>query len=383
MNTKPSQPKKIVFVMNGFMLGGAEKQLATLFSARPSFMNDIDVHIITFLPTRSPLIANWFAAMGVKSTLVNREAMAFPSFFWKLVKTIRSMRPQIVHTLLDSSTGAWGRLAAWMAGVPNIFHSDLSLREEGTRAHLLLRPYLDRLTRRFLPNAEATAERLMRSGVPREKILVIPNGVDLDKFSPESVGSPRTAWGIPDAAVVAGFLGRFHPIKRLDLLLDAVTRLPVDDRPDYLMLGGDGPTMPTVRERVAADPWLSERCRLLGEVTDVPGFMAGIDYLVLCSDTEGLSNAVLEAMAMQKPIVATNVSDLPKLIRNVGFTANVGDATSLAHALRQMRQLSAEERLAMGKAARDRVLAHYDLKVIGKRFWQAHLDVLERQPGER
>lgn len=378
-DTEPIQPvrSKIVFVINGFLLGGAEKQLATLFSARPPFMNEVGVEIITFLPTQSTLIAEWFAAMGVKSTLINREAMPFPNFLWKLVATIRTARPQIVHTLLDSSTGAWGRLAARLAGVPHIFHSDLSLREDGTRIHFLLRPWLDRLTRRFLPNAEATAERLVRSGVPQEKILVIPNGVDLAKFAPDTIPSPRAAWGIPASALVAGFLGRFHPIKRLDLLLDAVLQLPISDRPKYLVLGGDGPTMPMVRERVASDPWLQERCRLLGEVKEVPGFLAGIDFLVLCSDTEGLPNAVLEAMAMRRPVVATAVSDLPKLVSGIGFTAEPGNAASLAQALQQMRHLSSEQRLAMGAEARNRVLAHYDLQVIGERFWRAHLELLE------
>ncbi|MBS3967372.1 MAG: glycosyltransferase [Truepera sp.] len=362
--------------MNGFLLGGAEKQLATLFSARPSFMNEVGVEIITFLPTQSDLIADWFAAMGVKSTLIDRQAMSFPSFFWKLVTTIRSIRPQIVHTLLDSSTGAWGRLAARLAGVPHIFHSDLSLREDGTRIHFLLRPWLDRLTRRFLPNAEATAERLVRSGVPREKIIVIPNGVDLAKFAPDTTPSPRAAWGIPASALVAGFLGRFHPIKRLDLLLDAVLQLPVSDRPDYLVLGGDGPTMPMVRERVASDPWLQNHCRLLGTVEDVPGFMTGVDYLVLCSDTEGLPNAVLEAMAMRRPVVATSVSDLPRLVSEIGFTAEPGNATSLALALRQMRHLPPEQRMAMGTKARERVLTHYDLNAISERFWRAHLEIV-------
>ena len=376
-SNKPSYPPgKIVFVMNGFLLGGAEKQLATLFSARPSFMNEVGVEIITFLPTQSDLIADWFAAMGVKSTLINREAMSFPNFFWKLVTTIRSIRPQIVHTLLDSSTGTWGRLAARLAGVPYIFHSDLSLREDGTRIHFLLRPWLDRLTRRFLPNAEATAERLARSGVPREKIIVIPNGVDLAKFAPDTIPSPRAAWGIPASALVAGFLGRFHPIKRLDLLLDAVLQLPVSDRPDYLVLVGDGPTMPMVRERVAGDSWLQEHCLLLGTVEDVPGFMAGIDYLVLCSDTEGLPNAVLEAMAMRRPVVATSVSDLPRLVSDIGFTAEPGNAASLAQALKQMRHLPPEQRVAMGTKARERVLAHYDLNAISERFWRAHFEIV-------
>jgi glycosyltransferase involved in cell wall biosynthesis len=369
-------PPKVVFVLSSYVVGGAERQLAALIANRPARTSGLRLETITFLPTGSPELAETFEALGVTNTLVNREALRFPAFLTRLVRVLRASRPDIVHTILDSSTGAWGRLAALLAGVRSIMHSDRSLMTQGTRAHFLLRPYLDRATARFLPNAEAIAERLVRSGVPRDKITVVPSGVDLTRFDPEHTASQRSAWGVPEHAVVAGFLGRFAAVKRLDVLLDAITSLSPDERPDHVVLAGNGPMTPQVEARVDSDPWLAEHCRLLGTVHDVTGFLASIDYLVLPSEIEGLPNVVLEAMAMRRPVVATRVSDVPTLLGDTGFLADPGEVASLREALRQMQSLTPAAREALGRRARARVEQRYDLRVVAERFWQAHLDLL-------
>lgn len=369
-------PPKVVFVLSSYVVGGAERQLAALIANRPADTHGLRIETITFLPAGSPELSEAFGALGVTNALVNRQALRFPAFLARLVRTIRATRPDIVHTILDSSTGAWGRLAALIAGVRTIMHSDRSLMTEGTRAHYLVRPLLDRMTARFLPNAEAIADRLERSGIPRDKIIVVPSGVDLTRFDPERAQGRRAAWDVPENAVVAGFLGRFAAVKRLDVLLDAVTRLPVDERPDVLALAGDGPMMPDVRARVEADPWLSSHCRLLGTVGDVPGFLASVDYLVLPSEVEGLPNVVLEAMAMRTPVVATRVSDVPAMLGDTGILADPGDTASLCAALRRMQALAPPERAALGARARQRVEQLYDVRVVAERFWQAHLALL-------
>lgn len=372
-----SQGVTITFVLNSLTMGGAEAQLAALVAARPDYARAAKLHIVTMLPNNSPVIEERFRAEGVTWTLIDRTALSFPRFFWRLYRTIRHTRPQIVHTLLRGSTSTWGCLAARLAGVPYVFHSDLSLDPEAhmTRLQKVLQPVVDRMTTRFLPNAEAIAEKHLRSGVPAHKVLVVPNGVDLSRFAPDKAVSARTQWNIPDSAVVAGFLGMFRPEKRPGLLFDALLTLPESERPDYVVMAGDGPLMPELRQRVADHPWLQQRCRLLGVVEDTPAFLAGIDYLVLCSDTEGLPNAVLEAMAMNKPVVATSVSDVHKLIEGVGFLAEPGDAASLAAALGKMQQLTPEARYAMGEVGRARALERYEMKRAAQLFWDAHLDI--------
>lgn len=372
---EPTRPPKVLFVMASYAVGGTELQLASLIANRPGWARGYALESVTFLPPRSAEVAERFASLGVVNTLIDREATSFPRFFARLLRQVRRSRPDVLHAMLDSSTGAWGRLAGVVAGVPAIVQSDRSIVEEGTSTHFRLRPFLDGRTKRFLPNAHAIAERLTRSGVPAERITVVPSGVDLGRFDPDAVhGSGRFRRRQGD--VVAGFVGRFHAVKRIDLLLRAVASLPDGARPDRLVLAGDGPEAPAVREQVAADPWLREHVELLGTCTDVPAFLAEIDYLILSSEVEGAPNAVIEAMAMRKPVVATRVSDVPTIVGETGSLAEPGDADSLAAAIAAMQALSSEARAERGAAARLRVEREYDVKVVAERFWDAHRRLL-------
>jgi glycosyltransferase involved in cell wall biosynthesis len=369
---------KIIFILSAFTVGGAEKQWAIYLKNRPQDF-DVDIEIITIHPTTSGSahVEQMFRELGVKITLVSHPDMSFPQFFWTLYRTIQRSKPTLVHTVLTGSVGTWGRLAAWLAGVPYIVQSDLTMMLEFTRSHKLLDPFLNRQTDIFLPNAHAIADRLVRSGVPREKIFVMPNITDGEKFNPRKVKSLRPEWGMPDNATIAGFIARFRPEKRIDLLLDAMLLVPENERPDYLVMGGEGQMMPMVKERVAADPWLREHVKLLGTVENTPGFFASVDYTLLTSDSEGIPNVVLEAMAMEKPVVATRVSDVPIVLEGAGFLADMGDAAGIAEGIRKVQAMTPEERNALGKKGRAKVLEKFELSKAAKAFWDVHKKVLK------
>lgn len=367
---------KILFVMSSFTVGGAEKQWAQYLSAKPRHL-DVDLEIIVFFPASSASVEQSFKDLGAKITLIERTKLSFPQFFWQLYTTIRNAKPTIVHTVMTGSMGTWGRLAAFFAGVPRIIHSDRSLHPNDTRTQLALRPFLDRFTHRFLPNAHATADWLVSRGIPRSKIRVMPNVTNVEKFHPHKVKSIRDTWGIPETAKVAGFIAKFRPEKRIDLLLEAMLLVPEGERPDYLVMGGDGPEMPKIKARIEADPWLSKHCRLLGLVEDTPGFLASVDYTLLTSENEGSPNVVLEAMAMEKSVVSTKVADVPRILEGAGILAEVGDAKSIAEGIRKMQRLTKEERAALGKRGREKILETFELSKAAKVFWDAHSDFLD------
>ena len=112
-------------------------------------------------------------------------------------------------------------------------------------------------------------------------------------------------------------MAAFRAEKRIDVLLDAIIALDESERPDYLVMGGDGPMMPMVKERISNHPWLQEHCKLLGIVENTPGFFASIDYFCLCSDREGTPNVVLEAVACGTPVVATAVGGIPEQVKGL------------------------------------------------------------------
>ncbi len=372
---------RVVMVLTTLVLGGAESQLTSLLEADPAALSRVELELLAVTSRRHPLIVERLAALGVPITTIDRSDHRFPAFFLALVRYFRRRRPDLVHTVLTGSSGTWGRLAARLAGVRRVMHSDLSLEPQASSVQRALTPLVDLLTDRFLPNATAIAERLERQGVPARKIRVVRNGVDLARFDPAAAHDLRPSWGIPEGALVVGFLGMFRHEKRPELLLDAVLTLPPRERPDYLVMAGDGELMPELRRRLAADPWLGERCRLLGVVSDTPGFLAGIDFLALTSDTEGLPNAILEAMAMGRPAVATRVADVPFLLGDERFLVPPGDAEALGEAIGRMVRLGAEERAAVGAALRARARAEFGMDSAVRAFWDAHLELLGKAGG--
>ena len=220
LNSERKHVPKILIVLNNLSIGGAENQLMQLICARPPFMQGTDVEVLTVgrPPQDESTFREQLKAQEVKVSTVARKDYSFPLFLKELTLTIKRARPDIVHTLLSSSAGTWGRLAAILAGVPIIFHSDLTLYPQGLqRVNHVLRPFLDLRTKRFFPNADTIAAAIIKKGVPPAKIEVIPCGVNLERFTPGVIPSRRREWNIPEDAVVGGFLARFAPVKRLDL----------------------------------------------------------------------------------------------------------------------------------------------------------------------
>ena len=367
----------IVFVLGSLTMGGAEAQLTSVLEADPGRLQRTRVAIVTLSALHHQTIDTRLAALGVPVHVVDRAASRFPHFLWRLVRCLRALRPRLAHTFLVGSTSTWGRLAAKLAGVPHVLLSDLSLDPAPSAVQRRLDRLLHRLTTRFLPNARAIVARLEREGATPARIVLLRNGVDLARFDPERTASPRASWGVATDAIVVGFLGMFRPEKRPDLLLDALERIAPQQRPDLVVMAGDGALMPALRSRVARDAWLREHCQLLGVVDDAPTFLAGIDLLVLPSDTEGLPNAVLEAHAMGVPVIATDVSDVRELVGDAGAVVAPRDPDALAAAIAHWCARSVHERREAGARGRARVEADFAMPMAAARFWAAHDDLLE------
>lgn len=379
----PARPPHVVFVLGGLTMGGAESQLTSLLEAGRSAWSAWRVTVLTLTTSRDASLARRLEAASVRLVTVDRSTSGFARFFARLARWFRRERPDVVHTMLGGSAGTWGRLAARVAGVPRVVHSDRSLAPRRTAWQRRLEPLANRVTDRFFTNAAAVATRLRADGVDDAKIRVVANGVDLARFDGASGAELRTTWGVSDSARVAGYLGMLRPEKRPGLLLDAVEVLPEIDRPDRIVFAGDGVLMSEIRDRVERTPWLREHVRLLGLVSDTPAFLAAIDVLVLTSDTEGLPNAVIEAMAAGVPCIATRVSDVPDLVSDNGFVVEPGDAPAMAEALRRVQRMPENELRALGRNGRVRAEATFELGRAAQRFHAVHDELLEDLPVRR
>jgi glycosyltransferase involved in cell wall biosynthesis len=181
----------------------------------------------------------------------------------------------------------------------------------------------------------------------------IDNGVDLDRWRPlASTNVVRDRLGISDALVI-GFVGRLSPEKGLDLLLDAVAEVPsVNGRELRLLLAGDGELRPHLEE-LTRQRGLSHRVSFFGECKNPSSVYLASDAIVLTSVTEGSPMAVLEAMASGRPVIATAVGDLPRIIDPgvTGWLLEHRDSSALAELFRT-ELIDAERLRRMGAAAR-------------------------------
>src|SRR5262249_20248001 len=143
------------------------------------------------------------------------------------------------------------------------------------------------------------------------KCSTIWNGTDLKEFSPEGNVVPwRSRLGINERAIVVGHVGRFAKVKRHVDLLAAASQLQRTEPPIYFLLAGDGPLLQTLQGRAAE----LRNVFFLSNVNDIAGFLRSIDVFVLCSEHEGAPQALLEAMACARPIIATAVGGVPHLL---------------------------------------------------------------------
>lgn len=191
-----------------------------------------------------------------------------------------------------------------------------------------------------------------------ERSRVIYNGVDHDFFSPdsdfESPGDLRGRLGIPTDALVIGSIGRLETEKSYDLLISAFARLLDSGKQVHLILAGRGEDRPRL-EQLARSTGLAQKVHFLGLIGDVRPALSMMDVFVLPSSAiETFSNSALEAMAMGRPVVLSDIGGAAEMVQNEesGILFPVGDLDALTAALSRLHD-SGELRARLGAAARE------------------------------
>ena len=216
--------------------------------------------------------------------------------------------------------------------------------------------------------SECSRQRLLQAGVPGEKIRLIRNGVDLERFHP----APPRAAGAQGTIL---FAGRLDPVKRPLLLVDiALELIKLRGGRDFrVLVAGDGPEGPSLRIRLRR-AGLDSVFVLLGHVDDMPQVLAKADVLVVPSQAEGIPLSVLEAMATAKPAVCAAVGAVSEALDpSTGILVEPGPGLARRFAAALQRLLDDPGlRDAMGQAGRRKVEAEYDRR----QSRQAYRDLL-------
>jgi len=305
-----------------------------------------------------------------------------PLYVPRLLKLLRAGKFDLVHCHLTAANLIAKPLAR-CAGVPYIFNCD---QNDMYRPRQPLRRWLDALANRITDHIVAVSEStrdflVQREGAPLEKITVIYNGVDLERFQPAGEASVRAArraqWSLPEAAPVVAGVGRLSEQKNFPLFL-RVAREVLEKMPQvHFAMAGEGPDRAGL-EGLARDLGIANQVHFLGYVHDMTEFYPVADLLLMTSRAEGTPLTVLEAMAMGVPMVGTRVDGQAEVLEDGvdGYLADPEDLPRLVErTLRLLQEPETAGRLAA--AARAKVQREYSAEVMVQRTEALYLRYLE------
>ncbi|HEY4134964.1 MAG TPA: glycosyltransferase [Alphaproteobacteria bacterium] len=383
---------KVLHVITGLFTGGAEMMLTKLLAGLPG---DQASHVVVSLTGSGPL-ADRITAGGVPVVVLGMDKPglakwpAVISGFFRLVRLIRYEKPDVVQAWMYHANlaASLATLLAFPFGhkppvLWGIRQSDLD-PQKSKRATIRIAK-LGGYTSRWLSDKILCCSDVARSvheeiGYDASRMVVIPNGFDLDEFKPDAEARARLRReiAVPDDAPLIGLVGRFDVQKDHRSFLAAAGQVRRARHNAHFLLCGSGiePSNPELAGWID-DFDLGTSCRLLGVRKDMPHIMASLDLTVSSSAFgEGFPNVLGEAMAAGVPCVTTDVGDSRAIVGDTGRTVQARDPDALAQAVIGMLDLPENERLARGAAARRRIADNYELCNVAQRYLALYRDML-------
>lgn len=327
------------------------------------------------------------AALGIPlEALGMRRGIPDPIRFLRLVRRLRQIKPDVVHTLMYHAD-LMGGFAAWIAHVPaiiwGVFSSDF-LRMDRRLSIKFVIALCARLSS-WLPDciqycSESGKEVHDRYGYREQSSVVIPIGIDIEKF--KSNGHARyiirQELGIPANTPLIGLIGRFDPVKNHKGFIKAAGFLHrVMPNVHFLMAGPNVDESNAFLRKLIEDAELANVFHLLGRRDDIISITASLDLASLTSWSEGFPNVLVEAMACGVPCVSTDCGDAALILGNTGWIVPVGDMEGIAAKWAAFFSLPENDRRLIGENARAKAMDQFELGAVVKRYEAMYLDVVK------
>jgi glycosyltransferase involved in cell wall biosynthesis len=350
-------PVNVVFIIDSLRRHGAQRFLTYLVRGLSNL--GYVQQVIVLNKARDSDIEEALSSSGCAVTYIGKFALLLGGAgWWHLVAILKRTRPDVVMTMLDFAD-TLGRPAARLAGCRRLVTS-IQVRNLAKPAW---QRWLDRKTVRWVDKVIFNSGQVVnyareKEGVREDQVVIIPNGVeDLRTRTGALRADSRRQLGLGPKTLLLGTVARLYPQKNLSLFLRAMAKLSTLQQWKALVVG-DGPERRQLLA-LADELSLTDRVIWLGAKPDVGGWLAAMDVFVHTSDFEGMPNAVMEAMAMGLPVVASAVDGTCELIEDgiSGYLLPPGDVDAFAEKIRELME--------------DSDLAHQ----VGEK---AHRDVLER-----
>ena len=371
---KETSPLRVAFVITSMPVGGAETLLVNM-------MRRMDERFVTpevvCMKEPGPLGETIARDFPVHSHLIRSKLDI--AVLGRLAKLFAARRIDAVVTVGAGDKMFWGRLAAWLAGVPVIasaLHST-GWPDGVGRANRLLTPITDA----FIGVAESHGEFLESfEKFPPSKIHVIRNGVDCDRFRPEANAARllREELALPIDSQLVGIVAALRSEKNHLMLVRSAAKMK-DSHPNLnWVVVGDGPTRTEI-ESLADDLGVRDRVHLLGTRHDTPSILAGLDVFTLCSLNEASPVSILEALACQVPVVASDVGSISESVveNETGNLFPSEDEQAMVAAISRLLD-HPEQRAVMGRAGRRLVVKTGSLQAMVDGYQRLVVDGYDR-----
>jgi glycosyltransferase involved in cell wall biosynthesis len=339
----------VLFINRRFEQGGAEKQLIELL--RGIDKNRFSVAVATFYGG-GPLANEMLAIEGLRwIPLHKRGRWDVLPFLWRLWRAGREFRPQIIHGYM----GVANHLALFLGKllrakvVWGIRSSDMDFRHYDWLSSLSfkLERFLSGFVDLFLANSKTGGQFQVARGFPEERMLVVPNGIDVQSFRPDADARKRIRkeWGVAECEILIGLVARFDPVKDHPTFLRAVAR-STGDNVRFVCIGWGPDAYQAELRRMAHGFGVDNRIIWAGARGDMPEVYNGLDLLTLSSISEGFPNVVAEAMSCGTPCVVTDVGDSAWIVGDTGIVVPSKAPQALAAGWKDMiERLRADDSL--------------------------------------
>ncbi len=379
------QPPRIALIIDHLDSGGAQRQLVELATALQA-SGRADVRVAVY---DSPdFFASQLEQAGIPLTTVRKTHRFDPLFPMRLARWIRESGVDIVHAFLRRPQ-FWTQLAlrsipkasrpAFIAAERNTFPRFTTAESLWLRAGYSI---ADVIT----TNAQdARRDILDHFGLPANKVVYIPNGIDLERW--DRAGREPSPLPPTDRPFQLVLPSGFRPEKNHILLLEALQQIAPDKLAQLKIwfLGGhtsEDCFTQRVRDEITARK-LGHVVQIHPPVRNVAAAFAGIDGIVLPSSFEGFPNVVLEALASRRPVIASRVGDVETILEGgeAGILVDPNDVAQMSNAILQFFGLSAESRAAMGRKGRNIVEQRYTLQNTTRQNLDLYRAILRQRGG--
>jgi glycosyltransferase involved in cell wall biosynthesis len=299
---------------------------------------------------------------------IERKGKFDLSCAYKVYRILRQMKVDVVQPFLTPAT-LYGLLPAILCRTPVKILTERNGPESrsyrpGYRLYLKIEDFLSRFTDWAIANSQAGKDYLVQRGINPSRIKVIYNGINLSRLNPDSaaIQSIKQRLNLPPGGKVVGILARLFPNKNHKLFLRAAAFISEKIPSTRFAIVGDGP-LRTELEELCMNLGIASKVVFFGEQQDVGTYLSAFDIATLTSNTEGCSNSLLEAMALGRPVVTTDVGGNREVVLHgeTGFLLPPGNVEELVKAITTLLE-NQETADSMGQKAQEFLFHRFSLE---------------------